>query len=78
MLRIAREPGGLAARFVSAVGIFHCAGARTVDGGERLRRAFARGGQERVRSLRREAHAEDATCWLHAERCCLSCDAVPG
>jgi protein-L-isoaspartate(D-aspartate) O-methyltransferase len=77
MLLVTRRPRGHTARFVSPVGIFHCAGARTSDGSARLRRAFERGGQERVRSLRRDAHPEGATCWLHAERFCLSFDAAP-
>lgn len=77
MLLVVRRPRSFAARFVSPVGIFHCAGARTEAGAERLRRAFSRGGPERVRSLRREAHPESAGCWLHAERFCLSCEATP-
>lgn len=78
MLLVVRRPRGFAARFVSPVGIFHCAGARTEAGAERLRRAFSRGGQERVRSLRREAHPAGPGCWLHTERFCLSCEAALG
>jgi protein-L-isoaspartate(D-aspartate) O-methyltransferase len=72
MLRVTKRDGDFAARFVSPVGIFHCAGARTADGEALLRRAFARGGQERVASVRREPHAAGAACWLHAPGFCLS------
>lgn len=78
VLGLVRQAHGFAARFVSPVGIFHCAGARTERGAERLREAFGRGGEERVRALRRDAHAPDGSCWLHAERFCLSLDPLPG
>jgi protein-L-isoaspartate(D-aspartate) O-methyltransferase len=74
MLHVVRKADGHAARFVSPVGVFHCAGARTREGVERLRGAYQRGGEDRVRSLRRDAHAQNAQCWLHAESFCLSCD----
>jgi protein-L-isoaspartate(D-aspartate) O-methyltransferase len=72
MLRIARRAGGFEARFTSPVGIFDCAGARTAAGDALLRTRYARGGHERVRSLRRTAHDPSPHCWLHAERFCLS------
>jgi protein-L-isoaspartate(D-aspartate) O-methyltransferase len=77
VLRVVRRAGGLAARFVSPVGVFHCAGARSAAGARRLRDAYQRGGEARVRSLRRDAHPEDTRCWLHTERFCLSFDAIP-
>lgn len=77
VLRVVRRAGGLAGRFVSPVGIFHCAGARSAAGARRLRDAYQRGGEARVRSLRRDAHPEDTRCWLHTERFCLSFDAIP-
>jgi len=72
MLRVLRGARGWAARFVSWVGIFHCAGARTPEGEARLRRACERGGQDRVQSLRRDAHEAEPSCWLHGECVCLS------
>ena len=77
MLLVVRQPRGYAARFVSPVGIFHCAGARSDEGVGRLRRAYERGGQEGVRSLRRDVHAAAPQCWLHAEHFCLSFEAHP-
>ena len=72
MLLVTRRSDGFSARFTSPVAIFHCAGARTDDGVELLRQANLRGGHDRVRSLRRDAHPADAHCWLHAPRFCLS------
>jgi protein-L-isoaspartate(D-aspartate) O-methyltransferase len=77
MLRVVREPGAFGARFVSPVGIFHCAGARTSEGVRQLRQAYQRGGESSVRSLRRDAHPSSAQCWLHGERFCLSFEATP-
>jgi protein-L-isoaspartate(D-aspartate) O-methyltransferase len=73
MLLVTRHPGGYAARFVSPVGIFHCTGARTDEGDDLLAQAFQRGGDEGVRSLRRDQHDASPQCWLHASGFCLSC-----
>jgi protein-L-isoaspartate(D-aspartate) O-methyltransferase len=72
MLLVTRRRAEWAARFVSPVGIFHCAGARTSEGHARLRRAFDAGGHEEVQSLRCDAHREEPACWLHAAAFCLS------
>jgi protein-L-isoaspartate(D-aspartate) O-methyltransferase len=72
MLLVTRYPTGYDARFVSPVGIFHCAGARTEEGEELLKQAYARGSAEAVHSLRRDAHPADGQCWLHGPRYCLS------
>lgn len=73
MLLVVRHPGGYAARFVSPVGIFHCVGARTDEGNDLLAQAFQRGGDERVRSSRRDKDDASSQCWLHAPGFCLSC-----
>jgi protein-L-isoaspartate(D-aspartate) O-methyltransferase len=72
MLLVEKCERELAARFVTPVAIFHCAGARSVRGEQRLRRAFDAGGAESIRSLRRDPHASGADCWLHAGSFCLS------
>jgi len=72
MLLITHHPKGYSAGFVSPVGIFHCEGARTQEGDDRLRQAYGRGGHERVRSLRRDEHPASEQCWLHASQFCLS------
>ncbi len=72
MLLVTRRPSGYAARFVSPVGIFHCAGARTEEGEELLKQACAQGGEDTVCSLRRDEHGPDVQCWLHGPGFCLS------
>ena len=72
MLLVTRCPSGYVSRFVSPVGIFHCAGARSEEGEELLKQAYARGGEDTVRSLRRDAHPPDLQCWLHGPGSCLS------
>jgi protein-L-isoaspartate(D-aspartate) O-methyltransferase len=76
MLQIVRESDGYSARFVSPVGIVDCAGARSEAGERLLKAAYQRGGAERVRRLRRGAHARGSGCWLHAPRFCLSDRAI--
>ncbi len=72
MLLVTRHSGAYAARFVSWVAIFHCAGARTSAGVDLLRQAYLRGGYDRVRSLRRDDHPASPQCWLHSSGFCLS------
>jgi protein-L-isoaspartate(D-aspartate) O-methyltransferase len=72
MLLVTRHSDLFSARFTSSVGVFHCAGARTINGVNLLRQAYLRGGHDRVRSLRRDEHPSSPQCWLHAPRFCLS------
>jgi protein-L-isoaspartate(D-aspartate) O-methyltransferase len=72
MLLVTRRPVGFAARFVSPVAIFHCAGARTEEAERLLQQTYARGGEGAVRSLRLDQHAADAGCWLHGPWSCIS------
>jgi len=60
------------ARFISNVGIYPCIGGRSKAAEARLRKAFAGGGAEEVRSLRRDKHAPGRDCWLHGRDFCLS------
>ncbi len=66
------EGDGFAARFVGYVGIYHFAGARDAEAAKRLDAAFKRGDMGEVKSLRREAHEPDESCWLHRDGFCLS------
>lgn len=66
------KPGAYAAAAVSGVSIYPCAGARTPQAARSLTRALGEGGQNFVRSLRRDPHTPDATCWLHGDTYCLS------
>src|SRR5262245_60038025 len=63
---------GLAAQLAGYVGIYAFAGVRELSNAKRIDAAVRRGNMGDVTSLRREAHAEDATCWLHADGWCLS------
>jgi protein-L-isoaspartate(D-aspartate) O-methyltransferase len=72
ILNVTRTEEGYAARFISRTAIFPCIGARELDADRRLWEAFAKGGWESVRSLRRDQHEPDSTCWLHSEDFCLS------
>jgi protein-L-isoaspartate(D-aspartate) O-methyltransferase len=73
MLRLDRRGGGFAARSAGWVGFYPCAGARSPEGEAALDAALADpAGQQAVRSLRRDAHDKDESCWLHRDGWCLS------
>ncbi len=73
LLRVDRTPEGFAARRASGIGIFHCAGARNDQEAEALGRALADAtGQAALKSLRRDRHDADESCWLHGDGWCLS------
>ncbi|HWF96858.1 MAG TPA: methyltransferase domain-containing protein [Xanthobacteraceae bacterium] len=76
VLKVTRLAAGYSARFIGAVGIFPCAGARSKRANRQLRAAFAAGKANAVRSLRRDRHKLDRTCWLHGTDFCLSRRAV--
>ncbi|HKC64665.1 MAG TPA: hypothetical protein VKB86_13575, partial [Pyrinomonadaceae bacterium] len=78
MLKVKREEQGYAARFISPVAIFPCAGARDEALNQRLREAMAKGTWGTVQSLRRDTHEASDTCWLHGEDFCLSTLPVGG
>ena len=73
MLRLERRGNGLAARSAGWVGFYPCAGARSPEGEAALEAALADpAGQQAVRSLRRDPHDKDESCWLHRDGWCLS------
>ncbi|HST50419.1 MAG TPA: methyltransferase domain-containing protein [Pyrinomonadaceae bacterium] len=72
LLKVTFDGRAYAARFVSSARVFHCAGSRDSESARRLRDALRRADPAAVRSLRRDAHLEDATCWFHLQGCCLS------
>jgi protein-L-isoaspartate(D-aspartate) O-methyltransferase len=65
-------PNAFVAAAVSGVRIYPCTGARSAPAARLLARALADGGQRFVRSLRRDPHAREASCWLHGDGHCLS------
>lgn len=72
MLKITRRQRGYAAQFISKVGIFPCAGARDPQLNVQLADALRGNSLKHVKSLRRDPHQTDETCWFHAKDFCLS------
>jgi protein-L-isoaspartate(D-aspartate) O-methyltransferase len=72
ILHIRRQGSSFAARFVRPCGFIPCMGARDSRSEALLAEALGSGGMETVRSLRRDSHGPDASCWLHGEKYCLS------
>ena len=72
VLKVVRLDAGYAASFVSTISIFHCAGARDEETAALLRDSFMGGGGTAVRSLRRDSHPREPTCWFHRDAFCLS------
>jgi len=72
MLRLDRRGAKIAARSAGRVGFFPCAGAREDAEAMALSRALADAtGQRALKSLRRDPHEVDESCWLHGNGWCL-------
>jgi len=68
-----RQDGeGFAARFAGYVGIYNFAGARDEGNAKLVDAAVQRGDMATVKSLRRDPHVQEESCWLHGEGWCLS------
>lgn len=76
-VKIDRKAGGFAARALGRCGFIPCVGARNDAAEAALSAALLAGGSEDVRSLRRDSHNRDESCWLHAPDYCLSRRPVP-
>jgi protein-L-isoaspartate(D-aspartate) O-methyltransferase len=73
MLRLERHDDRFAARSAGWVAFYHCAGARNEGDETALEQALEdKVGQRELRSLRRDPHDADETCWLHRDGWCLS------
>jgi protein-L-isoaspartate(D-aspartate) O-methyltransferase len=73
MLRLDRLGPGFSARSAGRVGFFHCVGARDDGEAAALTRAlYDPAGQGQIRSLRRDPHGREESCWLHGDGWCLS------
>jgi protein-L-isoaspartate(D-aspartate) O-methyltransferase len=73
MLLVARQAtNGFSAQFLCRAGFVHFHGARDQAADRLLAVALARDWGRSVKSLRRDRHAEDETCWLHGDGWCLS------
>jgi protein-L-isoaspartate(D-aspartate) O-methyltransferase len=73
MLLITRlEDAEFSARFLCAAYFYEFSGARDPEVSERLEQAMARDRGVGVKSLRRDDHSIEGTCWLHGDSWCLS------
>ena len=72
ILRATRSDQGYAAALLGRCGFIPCINAREAASEAALVAALASGGMEEVRSLRREGHPADETCWMHCDGFCLS------
>jgi len=70
LFKLTRLPTGYRAEAVRRIEIFPCHGRGDTVADERVTRWWE--AMSQVRSLRRDAHAEDSTCWLHTTDYCLS------
>lgn len=82
-MTVTRGPGGMLlithlkddefnARFLCGASFYEFSGARDPDVSGRLEQAFARDRGVGVKSLRRDHHSIEETCWLHGDSWCLS------
>ena len=71
-LKITRRGDAFEAQLLGRCGFIHCISSRDPQTEAALSDAFIRTDHETVRSLRRDKHARDETCWLHTGRYCLS------
>lgn len=76
ILKVTRAKDGYAAALIGPCGFIPCIGARDAVSEEALAAALSGGGMETVRSLRRDAHEPDESCWMHCDGFCLSRHAV--
>jgi protein-L-isoaspartate(D-aspartate) O-methyltransferase len=73
MLLVSRRPErGFRARFICRAGFIDFQGARDPTISRGLAAALRRDQGSAVKSLRRDNHAKDETCWLHGKGWCLS------
>lgn len=66
VFRIVRRGEAFDARFISAISIYPCTGARDEESEAALIAAFNKGGWREVTRLRRQDRIADSECWLSA------------
>lgn len=71
-LLVQRAERGFSARFVHRLGLSPLLGGRDRAHEKLVQESLQRGGEDEVRSLRRDAHDREGACWLHADDFCLS------
>lgn len=74
MVRISRHGDRYSAGILDQVGIYSCAGARDAALEDAVRNAVTSQRILALRSIRREAHDEDASCVVHVSGACISAE----
>jgi protein-L-isoaspartate(D-aspartate) O-methyltransferase len=74
VFRIERRGNEFLAKWISAVAIFPCEGARDAECERALAAAFEKGGWERVTRLYRRGDVLEEQCWLKGPDWCLAYD----
>lgn len=72
ILKVRRSNAGYAATLLGPCGIIPCINGRDAASEAAFAAALAGGGMEEVKSLRREDHPADESCWMHCDGFCLS------
>jgi protein-L-isoaspartate(D-aspartate) O-methyltransferase len=72
ILKVRRASAGYAAMLLGPCGIIPCVNGREPISEAAFAAALAGGGMKDVKSLRRDAHDADHTCWMHCDEFCLS------
>jgi protein-L-isoaspartate(D-aspartate) O-methyltransferase len=76
LLHAERRAGAWRARVDSMIAIYSLVGLRDDRSNSALGQALMRGqSAPPVASIRRDAHVQDASCWLHADGACISSQA---
>jgi len=76
-LRVSRLASGYEARFFPMpVMIYSCTSVRDAQIGAAFGQRFMSGTFDSVRSLRRDPHTPESSCWLHSTTFCLSTQSV--
>jgi protein-L-isoaspartate(D-aspartate) O-methyltransferase len=76
MVKIAHEAEGFAARVATFVAIYSCSSVRDAQLEALLGKAMGTGAIFQLKSVRRDGHAPQESCLVHAEGACLSAAAV--
>jgi protein-L-isoaspartate(D-aspartate) O-methyltransferase len=74
VFRIERRGNEFLAKWISAVAIFPCEGARDAECERALAAAFEKGGWDRVTRLYRHGDVREERCWLKGPDWCLAYD----
>lgn len=72
VLKVARTEDGYSAALLPKCGFIPCVNGRDEESEVALAAALAGGDEASVKSLRRDAHVSNETCWMHGEGICLS------